>query len=96
MISQALLENGTYEQVVSHIGKEIEPNYLEASDEMQICTVTQQVIKPISEKSKRTCHHCKKRGYHRNQCRQLKKKETKMAATKNSAGNNINVNKNSG
>ena len=42
-INQAHLENGTYEQIVSHLEKELELNGLEASDELQIYTVTQQV-----------------------------------------------------
>ena len=39
---QAHLENGTYEQIVSHLEKELELNGLEDPDEMQINTVTQQ------------------------------------------------------
>ena len=41
-INQAHLENGTYEHIVSHLERELELNGLEASDEMQINTVTQQ------------------------------------------------------
>ena len=39
-INQAHLENGTYEQIVSHLEKELKLNGLEAPDEMQIYTVT--------------------------------------------------------
>ena len=37
---QARLENSTYEQIVSHLEKELELNGLEAPDELQINTVT--------------------------------------------------------
>ena len=40
-INQAHLENGTYEQIVSHLEKELEINGLEAPDEMPMNTVTQ-------------------------------------------------------
>ena len=41
-INQAHLENGTYEQIVSHLERELELNGLEAPDELQKNTVTQQ------------------------------------------------------
>ena len=61
--NQAQLENGTYEQIVSHLGRELEVNGLEASDEMHVNIVTQQVTKQNPEKPKSTCHHCKKPGH---------------------------------
>ena len=39
-INQAHLENGTYEQVVTHLGRELELNSLEYPDETQMNTVT--------------------------------------------------------
>ena len=39
-INQAHLENGTYEQMVTHLEKELEPKSLEYSDETQMNTVT--------------------------------------------------------
>ena len=65
-INQAHLENGTYEQIVSHVERELELNGLEAPDEMQINTVTQQATKQNPEKPKPTCHHCKKPSHYRN------------------------------
>ena len=38
--NQAHLENGTYEQIVIHLEKELEPNSLEYPDEIQMNTVT--------------------------------------------------------
>ena len=40
--NQAHLESGTYEQIVSHLEKELELNGLEVPDELQKNTVTQQ------------------------------------------------------
>ena len=57
-IYQAHLENGTYEQIVSHLERELELNGLEAPDEMPIITVTQQAPQQNSNKPKPTCHHC--------------------------------------
>ena len=60
LINQANLENGTYEQIVSHLKSELELNGLEAPDEMQINTVTQQTTQENSDISKPACQHCKK------------------------------------
>ena len=78
---------------MSHLERELELNGLEAPDEMQINTVTQQASKPNREKTKPTCHHCKKQGHYRNQCRQLKR-ESKMTPTKLVPVTTTNVNNN--
>ena len=84
-INQALLENGTYEQIVSPLGRVLELNGLEAPDEMPINTVTQQAPQQNSDKPKPTCHHCcKKPGHYQNQCRQLKREKDQ---TRNKAKN---------
>ena len=89
-IDQAHLENGTCEQIVSHLESVLELNGLKTPDEMQINTVTQQATEPNLEKPKPTCHYCKKPGHYRNQCRQLKKEHrTQKDTNKNSADNNI-------
>ena len=59
-INQAHLANGTYEEIVSHLERELQLNGLEAPDEMQLKTVMQQDTQQNSEKRKPTCHHCKK------------------------------------
>ena len=56
-INQAHLDNGTYEQIVSHLGKESELNGLKAPAEMQINTVTQQATQQNPEKPEPTCHN---------------------------------------
>ena len=86
--NQAHLENGTYEQIVSHLERELELNGLEAPDEMPINTVTQQAPQQNSGKHKPTCHHCKKPGHYENQCRQLKRDKDQTRNDTNSANNN--------
>ena len=60
-INKAHLENSTYEQIVSHLEREIEINGLEAPDETPINTVTQQAPQQNSNKSRPTYHHFKNR-----------------------------------
>ena len=91
-INQAHLENGTYEQIVSHLERELELNGLEAPDEMQINTVMQQDTQQNSGKPKPTCHHCKKPGHYRNQCRQLKRGKDQAQNNIDSAADNKNIN----
>ena len=91
-INQAHLENGTYEQIVSHLERELELNGLEAPDEMQLNTVMQQDTQQNSEKPKPTCHHCKKPGHYRNQRRQLKREKNQVQNNTDSAANNKNNN----
>ena len=74
-INQEHLENGTYEQIVSHLESELELNGLETPDEIPINTVTQQAPQQNSSKPEPTCHHCKKPGHYQNQCRQLKREK---------------------
>ena len=91
-INQAHLENGTYEQIVSHLERELELNGLEAPDEMQLNTVIQQDTRQNSEKPKPMCHYCKKPGHYRNQCRQLKREKDQAQNNTDSATTNKNNN----
>ena len=87
-IDQAHLENGTYEQIVSHLERELELNGLEAPDEMPINTVTQQAPQQNPNKPGPTCRHCKKPGHYQNQCRQLKREKDQTRNNTTSANNN--------
>ena len=87
-INQAHLENGTYEQIVSHLERVLELNGLEAPDEMPRNTVTQQAPQQNANKPRPTCHHCKKPGHYQNQCRQLKREKDQTRSNMNSANNN--------
>ena len=73
LINQANLENGTYKQIVTHLEKELELIGLEALDELQINTVSHNTANLNADRTKPTCHYCKKPGHYRNQCRLLKK-----------------------
>ena len=90
-INQAQLENNTYEQIVSYLEKELELNGLEAPDELQKNTVTQQATQQNPGKPKPTCHHCKKPGHYRNRCRYLKREKNETRNNPNSADNNNNI-----
>ena len=72
-INQAHLEIGTYEQIVTHLEKELELNGLEAADELQINIVSHSNVNANADRTKPTCHYCKEQGHYRNQCRLLKK-----------------------
>ena len=89
-INQAHLENDTYEQIVSHLERELELNGLQASDEMQLNTVMQQDTQQNSERPKATCQHFKKPGHYRNQCPQLKREKDQVQNNTDSAVKNNN------
>ena len=86
-INQAHLENGTYEQIVTHLERELELNGLEAPDELPINNVSQQPTNTNADRPKPTCHHCKKPGHYRNQCRLLKKQREQAENNQNNPGN---------
>ena len=85
--NQAHLENGTYEQIVTHLERELELNGLESHDELQIKTMSQQFTNVNADRSKPTCHHCGKPGHYRNQCRLLKKQREETENNQNIPGN---------
>ena len=68
-----------------HLERQLELNGLDATDELQINTVTQQATQQNSEMPKTTCHHCIKPGHYRNHCRQLKRKKDQTRNHTNSA-----------
>ena len=86
-INQAHLENGTYEQIVTHPERELELNGLEAPDELPINNVSQQPTNTNADRPKPKCHHCKKPGHYRNQCRLLKKQLEQTGIDRNNPGN---------
>ena len=85
--NQAHFQNGTYEQIVTHLERELELNGLEAADELQINTVSHNTVNANADRPKPTCHHCKKRGHYRNQCRLLKKQREQTENTQKKPGN---------
>ena len=99
-IDPAHLENGPYEQIVTHLERELELNGLEAPHELPINNVSQQPTNTKADKPKLTCHHCKKPGHFRNQCHLLKKQREQTEnfqhnpGNKNGAANTSNPNSN--
>ena len=86
-INQAHLENGTYEQIVTQLERELELNGLEAPVELPINNVSQQPTNNNADRPKPKCHHCKKPGHYRNQCRLLKKQLEQTENNQNNPGN---------
>ena len=80
------MENGTYEQTVTHLERELELKGLEAPDELPINNVSQQPTNTNADRPKPTCHHCKKPGHYRNQCRLLKKHREQTENNQNNPG----------
>ena len=92
-INQANLENGTYEQIVRHLERELKLNDLEAPDELQINTVSHNTVNANADRIKPTCHYCKKPGHYKNQCRLLKIQGEQTESNQNNPGNkNSNAN----
>ena len=67
-INQAHLENATFQQIVTHLHleKDLELNRLEAPDELQINTVSHNTANLNDDRTKPTCHYCKKPGQYGN------------------------------
>ena len=86
-INQAHLEIGTYEQIVTHLERELELNGLEAPDELQINTVSHNTVNANADRAEPTCHCCKKPGQYKNQCRLLKKQREQTENNQNNPGN---------
>ena len=59
-IKHAHLENGKFEQIVTHPEKELELNDLETPDELKMNTVSHNTQNPNADRRKRTCHLCNK------------------------------------
>ena len=59
-INQAHLENGTFEQIVTHLEEELELNGLEAPDELQINTLSQHATNTDADRSKLMATNVKK------------------------------------
>ena len=86
-INQAHLENGTNEQIVTHLEGELELNSLEAPDELQINTLSHNAANTNADRPKPKCNHCKKPGHYRNLCHLLKRQKEQSEDTQNNGGN---------
>ena len=86
-INQAQLEKGRYEQIVTHLENDLELNCLEAPDELHTNTVSHNTKNGKADRPKPTCHHCKKPGHYKNQCRLMKKQQEQAENNQNFPGN---------
>ena len=60
---------------------------MEAPDDLQINTVSQNTVNANADRTKPTCHYCKKPGHYKNQCRLLKKQREQTDYNQNNPGN---------
>ena len=80
-INLAYLENGTYDQIVAHLERELDLSGLENDGELTIPTMI--AIPPNenqqnTEQTKIVCHYCKKPGHVVRDCRKRIRKERKQ------------------
>ena len=80
-LNLAYLENGTYDQIVAHLERELDLSGLENDGELTIPTMI--AIPPNenqqnTEQTKIVCHYCKKPGHVVRDCRKRVRKEQKQ------------------
>ena len=81
------MENGTYEQIVTNLERELELKDFEGPDELQINTVSHKSANANADRPEPTCQNCKKPGHYRNQCRLLKKQRERTESNQKNLGN---------
>ena len=88
-VNMARLENATYEEIVTHLERELELNGLEEGDDIPVPTMS---TAPTATRPGTgllssgidpgiTCNYCKKPGHTKDDCRKLKRKKNKNAMT---------------
>ena len=83
-VNMARLENGSYDEIIAHLERELELNALEESDNLPMATMTSSSAKPktplsTGQMSDITCNYCKEKGHIVRDCEKLKKKKEKDA-----------------
>ena len=83
-VNMARLENGSYDEIVAHLERELELNALEESDDLPMATMTSSSAKPkaplsTGQMSDITCNYCKEKGHMVKDCEKFKKKKEKDA-----------------
>ena len=83
-VNMARLENGSYDEIVAHLERELELNALEESDDLPMATMTSSSTKPktplsTGQLSDITCNYCKEKRHMVKDCEKLKKKKEKDA-----------------
>ena len=77
-LNLAYLENGTYDQIVGHLEREVELSGLENDGELTIPTMTavpSNDNQQNTDQTKVVCHYCKKPGHVIRDCRKRMRKE---------------------
>ena len=81
-VNMARLENGTYEEIVAHLGRELELNALEESDDLPMATMASAstshnnlLSNGINTNKDAQCSYCKATGHYYKNCPKLKKKK---------------------
>ena len=92
-VNMARLENGTYEEIVAHLERELELNALEESDDLPIATMASAstsnnnlLSNGINTNKDAQCSYCKATGHFYKSCPKLKKRKnwrTKLAKSPN-------------
>ena len=81
-IKMARLENGTYEEIIAHLQRELEFNALEESDDLPMATMASAstsnsnlLCNGINTNKDAQCFYCKATGHYYMSCPKLKKKK---------------------
>ena len=82
-VNMARLENGSYDEIVAHLERELELNALEESDDLPMATMTSSSTKPktplfTEQMSDITCNYCKEKGHMVKDCESSKRRKRKM------------------
>ena len=79
-INMARLENGSYDEIVAHLKRELELNAPEESDDLPMATMASSTSKPetplfTGKTSAITCNYCKEKGHMVKDVEKVKKKK---------------------
>ena len=86
-VNMARLENGSYDEIVAHLKRELELNALEESDDLPMATMTSSSSKPktllsTGQTSDITFNYCKEKGHLVKDCEKRKKEERERCQTR--------------
>ena len=81
-VNMARLENGSYDEIVAHLERELELNALEETDDLPMATMTSSTTKPktplsTGQMSDITCNYCKGKGPYGQGLRKTQKEKRK-------------------